>query len=102
MEISGNTFVPPKAKRQIYLILKEAINNALKYSEATTIDLKITTDKDSILFLLWDNGIGFDVATSGQGNGLRNIEKRAADVHAQVSIKSIKNQGTEILLTLLL
>ena len=102
MEISGNTFVPPKAKRQIYLILKEAINNALKYSEATTIDLKITTDKDSILFLLWDNGIGFDVATSGQGNGLRNIEKRAADVHAQVSIKSVKNQGTEILLTLLL
>ena len=92
--------IPEHKRRNLYLILKEAINNALKYSEATTIDLKITTDKDSILFLLWDNGIGFDVATSGQGNGLRNIEKRAADVHAQVSIKSIKNQGTEILLTL--
>ena len=80
-------------RQHLYLLMKEAINNAVKYSEGTTIKFEITIVKDNLNILIADNGKGFD-ETAIKGNGLANMQKRAEKINAQLSVKSTKEQGT--------
>jgi len=49
--------------------------------------------------LIQDNGKGFDVSKSTQGNGLKNMKKRANEIKAQLTIKSFPGSGTTIQLS---
>lgn len=46
-----------------------------------------------------DDGIGFDQATVRAGNGLKNLRRRAAELHGAITIESSPGQGTRIHLT---
>lgn len=83
------------AKRNILLLIKEAMNNIAKYSHATTAVLKIDcTDKQLILNMA-DNGCGFDVQNKRIGNGISNMKKRVEELKGIFSISS-SNTGTVI------
>lgn len=89
------------SKYHIYLIFKEITNNCAKYSQATNATISITQEGTKHVFLFIDNGIGFDSSTvHSQGNGLKNMEKRAEKIGAEIQISSELNQGTRIQLTL--
>lgn len=83
-------------RRNIYLITKEALNNAAKYSEATQVNVRITTTPQFIEISVKDDGIGFDLNASTNRNGLANMESRAKQMSAFFSIESHKNSGTQI------
>ena len=83
-------------RRNIYLLCKEAINNAVKYSHASLLELTVQEVDHSVQFLVRDNGIGFDVQTIKKGNGLENMQKRADEIGAKLVLHSDKNKGTEI------
>jgi len=85
---------------QIYRIIQEAVNNAVKHAEATQIDVKIDIKEEVIQLQISDDGKGFDVETVEFGNGLNNLKKRADQLHAILDVQSRINQGTEIKLTL--
>jgi signal transduction histidine kinase len=88
--------IPPQFRRDIFLIFKEAMNNAAKYSEANTVVL-IAHKKDGKLILsLKDDGIGFMTTAEEDGNGIRNMRDRAAKIQADFILKTEK--GTEITL----
>lgn len=82
----------------IYRIIQEAINNALKYSEANTINVSIKQEGDSIIFSISDDGNGFNEGDVEHGNGLSNMKKRSADIGAILQVNSEPNKGTTILL----
>jgi signal transduction histidine kinase len=63
-------------KKGIYLICKEAINNALKYSNGTKITLEIVVVEQEAQVLISDNGSGFNLQDV-TGNGLQNMRERA-------------------------
>lgn len=84
----------------IYRIIQEAVNNALKYANAENITISFNQIQDKYKISIKDDGIGFDVINTEQGNGLNNMRKRAEELNASLSIYSEKNQGTEILFTL--
>ncbi|MFI1772073.1 tetratricopeptide repeat-containing sensor histidine kinase [Thalassobellus citreus] len=84
----------------IYRIIQEAINNAIKYSEASNVIVNIENLKDSIKFVVQDNGKGFDENKVVLGNGLNNMKKRARDINATLKIESELNKGTSIILEL--
>jgi signal transduction histidine kinase len=96
--------LPMEARRAIYLICKEAINNAVKYSEATLLELNIKEVDSTLMFTIIDNGKGFDttlqhVQTNVEvlgGNGLKNMRARAENIHATFNIHSKINEGTKI------
>jgi len=89
--------LPVEGRRDIYLFCKEAINNAVKYSNASLIELTMKElDNKKIEFLIHDNGKGFDAATVKKGNGLVNMEQRAADINGIFSLQSATGQGTII------
>lgn len=88
--------ISAESRRNIYLIFKEAINNAVKYSNAELIQLDAIQDDGYIKISLTDNGVGFDMDEIKRGNGLNNMQKRAKDSDNQLNITSKKESGTNI------
>jgi two-component system, NarL family, sensor kinase len=71
-------------KKDTYLICKEAINNALKYSNATSIAVKAHIENNIAQISVEDNGKGFELA-SAFGNGLQNMKERAKKLNGTIS-----------------
>jgi len=83
-------------RRNIYLICKEAIHNAVKYSKGNKIKMKVFKEDHTMQILIHDNGSGFDSNSFFPGNGLINIKARAKEIGAEVLINSKKENGTTI------
>ncbi len=78
----------------IYRIIQEGVNNALKYAEASKIQVVITQKEQKLHLAVNDNGRGFDVDEVEMGNGLFNMEKRAAAIGASFELHSKTGKGT--------
>ncbi|MFN3795459.1 MAG: two-component regulator propeller domain-containing protein [Chitinophagaceae bacterium] len=85
-----------EARRDFYLVFKEAINNAAKYSGAATVKLILNVEQRLLLMQVCDDGKGFDPALADSGNGLGNMQKRADAMHAAFKITSILGAGTTV------
>lgn len=83
----------------IYRIIQEAINNALKYANANTIDVQFIKENEHLMVSIVDDGKGFDILQVEDGNGLNNMKKRASEIAATLKISSEVNKGTAIVLT---
>ena len=86
-------------RQHIYLILKEAINNLIKYSDCTTACITAGYLGGRLNIQIIDNGKGFDVKTAPAGNGLNNMKKRTDAVHGFLLIDSRPGSGTRIALS---
>lgn len=85
-------------RRNIFLCLKETLNNILKHAEATQVGIDIETG-ESLVIRISDNGKGIDLGNLRQfGNGLKNIARRMESIGGQFDIKN--DDGTVTTLTL--
>lgn len=85
-------------RKNIYLIFKEAINNAVKYSGTEIINVTADVRSGRLLLAIKDFGKGFDIDQVNKGNGLDNMEKRAKDLGGTLGITS-DHAGTSTILT---
>ncbi|MBL7701771.1 MAG: sensor histidine kinase [Ferruginibacter sp.] len=85
-----------ESRRNIYLFCKEAINNAVKYSEASLLELTIKENNCLLEIIISDNGKGFDIDTIKRGNGLNNMQKRADELGADFDMQSKPGEGCKI------
>lgn len=84
-------------RKNFYLIFKEAVTNAYKYSHATNVTVKIASDGGWLTMRITDDGNGFDPAgKNGTGNGLRNMQTRSKEVGAALSVSSAPAGGTTV------
>ena len=83
-------------KRNLFLVCKEAINNSIKYSGATQINITIVPDGKKIKITIADNGKGFNVAEVKKGYGLKNMQYRAAQVKYKTTLTSVPGKGTQV------
>ena len=81
-------------KRNLFLICKEAINNSIKYSAASQIDVAITASGKKIQIVVADNGKGFNVDEVKKGYGLKNMQYRAGQIKYKVVLNSAPDKGT--------
>lgn len=79
----------------VYRIIQEAVNNAVKHAEATRIIVNFELIKNSLEVSISDNGKGFDKETIEAGNGLASMKKRAQEIDADFSIETLQ-EGTKI------
>lgn len=84
----------------IYRIIQESINNAIKHSDASNIDITINENEYNLQVEIIDDGKGFDIDEIEYGNGILNMQKRVEDVHGKISVESTINSGTKILFTI--
>ena len=85
----------------LYRISQEWVNNIIKYSDATKIDLQITNNEEEITLVIEDNGIGFDktLLENGSGNGWKNINSRANLIKGIVELDTtVGLKGTTFIL----
>ena len=80
----------------VYRTIQEAVNNAIKYSNSTSIKFVVENDKLSII----DDGVGFDIETTKASNGLINMKARMNEVGFSTEISSELGKGTNISITL--
>ncbi|QAA82831.1 tetratricopeptide repeat protein [Aequorivita sp. H23M31] len=82
----------------IYRIIQEAVNNALKYSNAEVVETNISKGTKQYHIEISDNGKGFDPGTVKMGNGLNNMKKRSREIGGQIHFISEINKGTKVIL----
>ncbi len=87
--------------RNIYMLTKEAVNNAVKHAQATTISLDFLFNHQLLTITIADNGKGFNISDARkEGNGLKNYEKRIAALNGAYHIDNITNGGTRVVFTI--
>lgn len=95
--IFPDEYVRHELRHNIFLTIKEALNNILKHSEADEVNLYINLINDLLEVEISDNGKGFDRSKSEKnGNGLNNMGKRITDLGGMYEISSKQNGGTKI------
>lgn len=80
----------------IYRTVQEAVNNAIKYSQASQVNIGVRGDHTQIEIRISDNGRGFDIRNVSLGNGLHNMEKRIEEVGGVFSLDSTAGEGTVV------
>jgi len=83
------------SRRNIYLLVKEIVHNAIKHSKATTIELKMFTDEQTLYISVNDNGVGINPTNARpNGMGLGNIKSRVEKLNGTLAIEN--NAGAHI------
>ncbi len=90
------------AKNMLYRILQELINNAVKHSKASTLDINVVNDVDGYTATVEDNGVGFDSSSAEfkSGVGIKNIQSRLDFLNGTIEINSQPGKGACIVIYL--
>ncbi len=88
----------PEIQLVIYRIFQECINNVIKHSKASNLEIVLQAEKNQIFGRVKDNGIGFAYNGGGpyHGIGLENILTRIKFLKGTASIDSVPGSGTSI------
>jgi ligand-binding sensor domain-containing protein/signal transduction histidine kinase len=91
--------LPAEVRHHLFLVVKEAFNNTLKHSQATSVRVQMSVIKSTLSIAIEDNGCGFALngnATGRRRNGLDNMRKRIEALGGRFSIESAQGKGTKI------
>ncbi|UOG75606.1 histidine kinase [Hymenobacter tibetensis] len=90
------------ARREFFLLFKEAVNNLAKYAECQHADILLVYQHGQLQLTVQDDGVGFDPhrPAQGGGNGLTNMYTRAAALSGKLTIDTAPGQGTILHLTM--
>lgn len=98
-ESLGNRILNPVVRKNILLIVKEAMNNIAKYSSASKAKISLLQQNKNIVLTISDNGNGFSNPDAVNGNGLENMQKRSKDLRGICKIQSESGKGVSITCT---
>ncbi len=95
--------LPPEIRHNVFLAVKEALNNTLKHAHASEVLLGASMVGRQIEFVVQDNGAGFDppsTETDGERNGLDNMRQRIESFGGRFALETKPGAGTRITLAL--
>ncbi len=92
-------------RKNFYLVFKEAVNNAIKYSAASKLSAQVIVKDSQLVLKVIDNGKGFIVEKEitdehASGNGIRNMRNRTTQMNGSLEINSQPGTGTSIWLSI--
>jgi len=91
--------LPPHVRRELYLVVKESVNNIARHSGASSATIALRLAQRELRLTVADNGRGFDVSSPVDGHGIASMRKRAAAVGGQLTITSAPGKGTTVSLS---
>ncbi|WP_425390698.1 PAS domain S-box protein [Ekhidna sp.] len=83
-------------KQQIFRVVQETVNNAIKYSNAQNLNISLQHEGSILSMIVEDDGNGFELESNELGNGLMNITHRVKKSNGLIDINSKKGQGTKV------
>ena len=91
--------VPSNVRHNVFLVVKEALQNIVKHANATEVKLRINATNLGLRIVIEDNGRGFDrTPEDALADGLRNMRQRMNEIGGQCRIQSVVDKGTEIII----
>jgi signal transduction histidine kinase len=96
--VEGEPALSPLLEEQLYHLIQEALNNALKHAGATVVTVRFARTGERLQLEVIDNGKGFDPGQPGRegGMGLVNMRERAERLGGAFLVESQEGQGTRI------
>jgi signal transduction histidine kinase len=94
---------PAEIRHNLFLTIKEALNNVLKHSQASEVRVGINETRGKLEIIVADNGRGFNQNEGGharKGNGLENMRKRMIELGGESHLTSVPGKGTELKFTI--
>lgn len=92
--------ISAEARHNLFLAIKEALNNAARHAKATEVWLRGAADEESLVFSIEDNGRGFSGSCdSPSADGLRNMRQRMESIGGRFKIESAPETGTKVTLS---
>ena len=98
---SSDLFDFPKEKGlKLFFIIQEILNNVIKHSQATNCKINCSSDQNTLIVSVIDDGIGIDTTSSDDQNslGLHSVKARVRSMNGSFDLKSAEGNGTEIIL----
>ncbi len=95
--LNEEMMMPGEVRQNIFLVFKEAINNMMKYSEATACNTLMFINHNRFVMQINDNGKGFDGTVKETNSGLKNMQKRTEELNGKIEIASSLDKGTDII-----
>jgi len=92
----GTRRLDAQVRRQIHLLFKECVANAVKHSGCAVIGVAVELTAGRIVLSVTDDGGGFDLASAHDGNGLVSMRRRAEGLGGRMRLRSAPRQGTEV------
>jgi signal transduction histidine kinase len=92
--------ISAETRHNLFLAVKEALNNAVRHARATEVRLRATINAESLIFTVEDDGQGFNGGSDDpSADGLQNMRQRMEGIGGQFSLESAPNNGTKVTLT---
>jgi signal transduction histidine kinase len=86
--------VPSPLARQLLAVVTEAVSNAVRHSQASSVSVSVTSEDGALELVVEDDGQGFEAPT--RMSGLANIEHRATALGGTSEVVSTPGQGTRV------
>ncbi|MBL7772436.1 MAG: hypothetical protein JNM95_06230 [Chitinophagaceae bacterium] len=95
--------ISAQARRNIFLVVKEALLNIYKYAGVQEAQVKFSLEKQQLSIQIKDHGKGFEMNKYNlNGNGIKNMQKRVQELQGDISFNSLPGKGTTITIKILL
>ena len=89
--------VSPEARHNLFLVVKETLNNIARHSQASEVQFRVTATENQLLVTVEDNGRGFNGAPANAGgDGMRNMRQRMEEIGGQFHLESKPTTGTRV------
>jgi ligand-binding sensor domain-containing protein/two-component sensor histidine kinase len=85
-------------RREVFMIFKEGVNNIVRHSQCTEVELEFRVKEHRLQLRLADNGRGFNLADASDGNGMVSMRRRAEKLGGQLEVISSYRKGTTVIL----
>jgi signal transduction histidine kinase len=85
---------------ELYHIAVEALNNALKHSQASSVIVRLHANRERVCLQVLDDGIGFEPEAVQGGLGIVGMRERAARLGAELQITSLPGAGTKVIVSM--
>jgi signal transduction histidine kinase len=96
VEPNGVGRYPAEAEATAYFCVLEALQNAAKYAHASSATVRLGQEDGDLVFVVTDDGRGFDPETTPRGSGLQNMADRLEALGGSVGIESKPGRGTTV------
>lgn len=93
-----NIRLKKEEKRNLFLVMKEFINNSIKYADCKSIRIEFKWEGKTRVFDMQDDGNGFEIPTQTEGHGIRNMRNRAGYSGYSMEFFSAPGNGTRLVL----
>ncbi len=100
--LPGERILPPEIVQSVLDLYAEVLNNIVKHSAATRVDVRVGYEKGRMSLLVKDDGVGFDYESEREKRGsygLKMMEELNLEMNCSISIDSQRGSGTTVTIT---